>query len=107
MNNLINRFLFEYFENVLSGKNAVIWSARWYWATMTGMIRQTRRYQRWWIPINYVNSEDDYYNADNIDDNFDDDEDNDADDDTDNDDDDNDDVNNDDILSFYLLLTEH
>ena len=52
-------------------------------------------------------SEDDYYNADNIDDNFDDDEDNDADDDTDNDDDDNDDVNNDDILSFYLLLTEH
>ena len=24
MNNLINRFLFEYFENVLSGKNAVI-----------------------------------------------------------------------------------
>lgn len=107
MNNLINRFLFEYFENVLSGKNAVIWSARWYWATMTGMIRQTRRYQRWWIPINYANSEDDYYNADNIDDNFDDDEDNDADDDTDNDDDDNDDVNNDDILSFYLLLTEH
>lgn len=76
-------------------------------ATMTGMIRQTRRYQRWWIPINYANSEDDYYNADNIDDNFDDDEDNDADDNTDNDDDDNDDVNNDDILSFYLLLTEH
>ena len=27
---LINRFLFEYFENVLSGKSAVIWSARWY-----------------------------------------------------------------------------
>lgn len=76
-------------------------------ATMTGMIRQRRRYQRWWIRINYANSEDDYYNADNIDDNFDDDEDNDADDDTDNDNDDNDDVNNDDILSFYLLLTEH
>lgn len=76
-------------------------------ATMTGMIRQRRRYQRWWIPINYANSEDDYYNADTIDDNFDDDEDNDADDDTDNDDDDNDDVNNDDILSLYLLLTEH